>query len=813
MKGLLTVFAGAAITAGSAWAEGLQDYPICPTPFTAVRVEDGFWGARLETNRTVTIGYAFKKCEETGRIDNFAKAARLIPGSFRGTPFDDSDVYKVIEGASYSLATHPDPQLDAYLDGLIAKIAAAQEPDGYLYTARTIHPDNPPGIASPKRWLNDCGDLQGKYGDSHELYNAGHLYEAAVAHYRATGKRTLLDVAIRNADLVASVWGPGKLEIPSGHPEIELSLVKLYRVTGNRTYLNLAHFLLECRGRGKGISQAQYANHKPVAAQTELVGHAVRSVYMVCAMTDIAAILGDAPYRQAVDAMWFDMASHKLALTGGLGARHGGEAMGDAYELPNAEAYNETCAGIANALWNHRMFLLTGDGKYLDVLERVVYNGVLSGVSLSGDRFFYVNPLAADGNNTFNQGHSDRFPWTGCACCPVNIARFIPSVPGFAYATRGRCIYVGLYLSCVAEIPLGNGKVTLRQTTDYPWSGHVRLEVLSEASSEWELKLRVPGWSVGDAVPSDLYRYLTPSGAVPQLTVNGDPVRWEKASGFAGVRRTWKRGDVVEWELPMPIRRVVANEKVAADAGLVALERGPLVYCVEGSDEDGHVSHLVLDDDVALTSEWRPSLLGGVTVLRGRAAGTYRLEDGSAERRTTELTAVPYQVWCHRGANAMAVWLPRTADKSVPLPRPTLAGTAKALASHTAPGDTLGALNDQIVPARSGDTSIPRFTWWDHKGSAEWVQYDFPQPVRVGSADVYWFDDEGRGLCRVPQSCKLTWYDGSQWHQMDKASETGVGKDRFNHLTFAPVTLSSLRLEVQLKPGFSGGILEWRVSP
>jgi len=813
MKGLTAVFLGVSAVAISAQAEELKDYPIRPTPFTSVKVEDGFWGARLETNRTVTVGYAFKKCEETGRIDNFAKAARLMPGSFRGTPFDDSDVYKVIEGAAYSLATHPDPKLDAYLDELIAKIAAAQEPDGYLYTARIIHPDNPPGIAGPKRWLNDCGDLLGKYGDSHELYNVGHLYEAAVAHYQATGKRTLLDVAIRSADLVASVWGPGKLEIPSGHPEIELSLVKLYRVTGKRAYLDLARFLLECRGRGKGIPMAQYANHKPVSEQTELVGHAVRSVYMACAMTDIAAILGDEPYRHAVDAMWSDMASHKMALTGGLGARHGGEAMGDAYELPNAEAYNETCAGIANALWNHRMFLLTGDGKYLDVLERVIYNGVLSGVSLSGDRFFYVNPLAADGSHAFNQGHSDRFPWTGCACCPVNIVRFIPSVPGFAYATRGRSLYVDLYLSCVAEIPLGNDKVTLRQTTDYPWSGHVRLEVLSDASSEWELKLRVPGWAMGEAVPSDLYRYLSPPEAAPQLSVNGHPVRLEIAHGFASLTRTWKRGDAVEWELPMSIRRVVANAKVAADAGLVALERGPLVYCVEGADENGHVSHLVLGDDVALTAERRPSLLGGVTVLRGQASGAFRLENGSAERRPAALTAVPYQVWCHRGSNAMAVWLPRTADKAVPLPLPTLAGEAKTLASHTATGDTLLALNDQIVPARSGDTSIPRFTWWDHKGSAEWVQYDFAHPVCVKSMEVYWFDDEGRGSCRVPQSYKLTWYDGSQWHQMERVSGTGVEKDRFNRVTFDPVTLSSLRLEVQLKPGFSGGILEWRVFP
>ena len=813
MKSVWIICAAAVTVRLSAGAEELKDYPIRPTPFTAVKVEDGFWGARLETNRAVTVWYAFKKCEETGRIDNFAKAARLMPGSFRGTPFDDSDVYKVIEGAAYSLATHPDPKLDAYIDGLISKIAAAQEPDGYLYTARTIHPDNPPGIASPKRWLNDCGDLKGKYGDSHELYNVGHLYEAAVAHYQATGKRTLLDVAIRSADLVTSVWGPGKLEIPSGHPEIELSLVKLYRVTGKRAYLDLSRFLLECRGRGKGIPSAQYANHKPVTEQNELVGHAVRSVYMACAMTDIAAILDDEPYRHAVDAMWSDMVSHKMAVTGGLGARHGGEAMGDAYELPNAEAYNETCAAIANVLWNHRMFLLSGDAKHLDVLERVLYNGVLSGVSLSGDRFFYVNPLASDGTYPFNQGHSDRFPWTGCACCPVNIARFIPSVPGFAYATRGRSVYVGLYLASVAEIPLGNDKVALRQVTDYPWSGKVRFEVLSNTAGEWEMKLRVPGWATGETVPSDLYRIVSPAVPGPRLTVNGEPVKVMKAQGFAGVTRTWKRGDVVEWELPMPVQRVAADEKVRNNIGLAALERGPLVYCIEGVDQSGHVTQLVLADDAILTAEQQTSLLGGVSVLRGQATETFRREDGSVAQRPVELTAVPYHVWCHRGHNPMAVWLPRTADRATPLPYPTLAGEAKALASHTNPADTAAALNDQILPANSGDASIPRFTWWEHKGTVEWVQYDFSKPTKTGSVEVYWFDDEGRGACRVPQSYTLSWHDGTQWHPVANASAAGLLKNRFNRVTFDPVTLSALRLEVQLQPDFSGGLLEWRVLP
>lgn len=794
-------------------ADGQEDYPVRPVPFTAVKVGDGFWRNRLETNRTVTVWYAFRKCEETGRIDNFAKAARRMPGSFRGTPFDDSDVYKVIEGASYCLATQPDPQLDAYLDALIAKIAAAQEPDGYLYTARTIHPDNPPGIASPKRWLNDCGGLKGNYGDSHELYNAGHLYEAAVAHYQATGKRTLLDVAIKNADLVASAWGPGKLDIPSGHPEIELALVKLYRITGKRTYLDLSRFLLECRGHGKGIATTQYANHKPVTEQTEFVGHAVRSAYMASAMTDIAAILDDKSYRSAVDAMWSDMAAHKMAVTGGLGARHGGEAMGDAYELPNAESYNETCAAIANALWNHRMFLLTGDGKYLDVLERAIYNGVLSGVSLGGDRFFYVNPLASDGRQLFNHGHNTRFPWTGCACCPVNIARFIPSVPGFAYATRGRSVYTGFYLPGTAEIAVDGGKVALRQTTDYPWNGKVRIEVLSTAGGEWELKLRIPGWAAGKTVPTDLYRFADAPEGTPVIRVNGQPVPSLAGQGFVGVKRAWARGDTVELELPMPVRRIVAHEKVAADAGLMALERGPLVYCLEGVDHGGNVSKLFVENKAGLVPERRPDLLGGITLLRGTAAESVRLGNGAVETRPADLTALPYYAWCHRGPTPMSVWLSPRAEGATPMPFPTLASRAHPTASHTHASDTTAALNDQAVPSKSADASIPRFTWWDHKGSSEWVQYDFTQSERVSSAEVYWFDDEGTGACRVPQSWTLTYYDGTKWLPVANASGFGTAKDRFNRVTFDAVTTTAVRLETRLQPAYSGGILELRLAP
>ncbi len=636
-------------------AEPKPDYPVGPVPFTRVQFADGFWMPRLATNRAATVPYDFKKCEETGRIDNFAKAAKLMPGNFRGIPFDDSDVYKVIEGASYSLALGADPELDKYLDDLIAKIAAAQEPDGYLYTARTIHPDNPPGRASKKRWLNEFGDLiRGQ--DSHELYNAGHLYEAAVAHFQATGKRTLLQVALKNADLVASVWGPGKLTIPSGHQEIEIGLVKLYRVTADKKYLDLAKFLLDQRGRG---GNTYYSDHLPVVKQTEAVGHAVRSCYMYAAMADVAALTGDTAYLGAIDRLWDNVVGKKLYLTGGVGARPGGEAFGGDYELPN-RAYNETCAAIANALWNYRMFLLHGDAKYLDVLERILYNGFLSGVALGGDRFFYPNPLEADGQAKFNMGSATRQPWFDCACCPVNVVRFMPSIAGYVYATRGQAIYVNLFAGGSGKVTLGNNTIQLVQETRYPWDGQVRLTLQPVKAGTFALKIRLPGWTQGRPVPSDLYRYDNAAADPAIIKVNGKPVTAKVEQGFLEFSRRWKKGDTVEVGLPMPIRRVLAHEAVKADQGRVALERGPVVYCVEGIDHGGRVRNLVLADDVKLTTEWRPDLLGGLTVIRGQALAVEKDEHGATTTASVPFLAIPYYAWSHRGPGEMAVWLPRT---------------------------------------------------------------------------------------------------------------------------------------------------------
>ena len=801
----LQLSAGALVAANS-----IKDYPIQPVPFTAVRVEDGFWSPRLETNRQTTVWYDFKKCEESGRIDNFAKAGGLMSGGFRGIPFDDSDVYKVIQGAAYTLATHPDPKLDAYLDALIAKIAAAQEPDGYLYTARTLKSDHL--RAGKDRWLNERG-AQNPGEDSHELYNLGHLYEAAAAHYQATGKTNLLHVARRSADLVASVWGKGKLEIPSGHQEIELGLVKLYRVTHDEKYLKLAKFLLDCRGNGNYTMPSghfggyYYSDHKPVTEQTEAVGHSVRSTYMYSAMADVAAIMGDAAYAKAADALWQSVVGRKIYLTGGIGADAGTEGFGPDYSLPN-DSYNETCAAIGNALWNQRMFLLHGDAKYVDVLERIIYNGFLAGVAMTGDKFFYPNPLICDGKHKFNHGSLERAPWFDCSCCPVNDVRFFPEIAGYIYATRGDELYVNLYMGGTAPAQVAGTTLKVTQQTRYPWDGQVRLTVNPEKAADFALNLRIPGWARNDPLPSDLYRY--DDGIKPKVTlsVNGQPLEYSLAKGYATIRRKWQAGDVVSLDLEMPVRRVVAHPKVTADAGRVAIERGPLVYCFEGADHDGKVLQLALPDNAAFEPQFRADLLGGVTVLRGQGKAARRRADGSIEAAATDLNAVPYYAWCHRGPNQMQVWMPRRPNLASPLPIPTVATLARPSASHCNGQDTVEALNDGQEPKNSADLSLPRMTWWEHKGTVEWVQYDLEKPAALSIARVYWYDDHGG--CRLPQSWRLLYRDGEAWRPVENTSDYTTEPDRYNRVTFKPLTTSALRLEVQLRPGVSGGILEWK---
>ena len=650
---------------------GAKDYPRKPVPFTQVKVTDAFWAPRIETNRAVTIPLIFKKCEETGRIDNFAIAGGLMKGKYKGQRYNDTDVYKTVEGASYSLAVHPDAGLDAYIDALIAKIAAAQEPDGYLFTARTTDPTHPqPGIGA-ERWVEE--------NVSHELYNAGHLYEAAVAHFHATGKRTFLDVALKNADLVASVFGPDKRHGFPGHQVIEMGLVKLFRVTGNEKYLYLAKYFLDQRGHDVKLTvyppgsrfaiyndAEQIQAHKPIFEQAEAVGHAVRAAYMYSGMADIAALTGSKDYVRAVDRLWDNVVTRKMSITGGIGARHERESFGADYELPNLTAYNETCASIGGAFWNLRMFLLHGDAKYIDVMERTIYNGLISGVSLDGKAFFYANPLEADGKFEFNQGFKTRAPWFDTACCPGNVARFIPSFPGYIYATEGDALYVNLFVGSTATVDLASGHVTVLQETRYPWDGKVRIVVEPEKESEFTVAVRIPGWALGRPMLGTLYRYNQEVGmagaaakteagagtgdiAGPEkeitLKVNGNPVVLDTEKGFVRIRRTWKKGDSIDLDLPMLVHRVVADAAVKDDAGRVAFERGPLVYCAEAADNEGRALDLEVAGDSSFAAEFRSDLLNGVVILKGKAA------DGR------DLTLVPYFAWSNRGVGEMAVWI------------------------------------------------------------------------------------------------------------------------------------------------------------
>jgi len=794
------MLACAASFAGSAPAP-VRDYPFKPVPFTDVHLNDVFWAPRIETNRVFTIPFAFEQCEKSGRMDNFVRAAAALRGERLTNdrpppyPFDDTDPYKVLEGASYALSVQPDPKLKAYLDGLIKEIGQAQEPDGYLYTARTINPKHPHDWSGSERWLRDPDQ-------SHELYDAGHLFEAAAAHYQATGERSLLEIAIKEANLLCRTFGPDKLHIWPGHEIVEMGLAKLYRATGDQRYLDLAKFFVDVRGPG-GDDYHQ-SRIKPVD-ETQAVGHAVRAGYLYSGMADVAALTGDQDYLKAIDAIWQDTVRTKLYLTGGIGALGAGEAFGKEYELPNLSAYCETCAAVANDYWNLRLFLLHGDSKYVDVMERTLYNGLISGVSLDGKKFFYPNPLESDGQH-------ERSPWFGCACCPGNITRFLASIPGYVYAQQGSDLYVNLFAAGTASIRLDSGRtVKLTQATRYPWDGGVKLVVEPDRSGKFSIRVRIPGWAREEAVPSDLYRFLDPSNEKVTLAVNGKQVPISLDKGYVRLNRSWKRGDVIDLQLPMPVRRVIANDKVTDDLGKVALQRGPLVYCLEWPEaKGGHVVNLLLPDGAFLTAEPRPDLLGGVVVLRGQAQGLrYADAHKRVDQASTEITAIPYYAWANRGRGEMAVWLARNNSSARPLPFPTLASLSKASAS----GGDARALNDQSEPRSSGVHSSRFLHWWPRKGTKEWVQYDFPKTSRVGAVEVYWFDDTGRGECRLPKSWSLFYRQSGEWKPVINPSPYGCAGDRYNRTTFDPVVTDGLRIEVQLPDGFSSGIHEWRVEP
>jgi DUF1680 family protein len=651
MKRLLIVLS---FYCGAAYAQ-TKDYPIKPVSFTDVKLSDRFWTSRIETNRTVTIPASFARCENTGRVKNFEMAAARSGKFCTKFPFDDTDIYKTVEGASYSMAVHPDAKLDAYVDSLITIVGKAQESDGYLYTARTIDPLHPHPWSGPERWVKE-NEL------SHELYNSGHMFEAAAAHYLATNKRNFLDIALKNADLLVKTFGPGKRHVAPGHEIVEMGLVRLYRITGKKEYLDLAKFFIDERGHrtydktstDEWKNGMYWQDNEPVIAQDDAEGHAVRAMYLYSGMADVAALTGDKEYITAIDKIWNNMVGKKIYVQGGIGAVPGGERFGADYELPNTTAYNETCAAIGDVFWNQRMFLLHGESKYIDVLEKVLYNGLISGVGLDGKTFFYTNAMQVTNGVTHHELEPERSGWFECSCCPTNMARFLPSLSGYMYAQKGNSVFVNLFIAGTANIEVGDKKVSIVQSNNYPWNGALSFAITPEAPTNFSMRIRIPGWARAEAIPSDLYAFQNKSAAKIGLKLNGKAVAYKVENGYAIINRQWNKGDKVELNLPMEVKKVIANKALGDDKGKTALQRGPIMYCAEWKDNGGNVSNLTIPANAIFKPVAEPGLLNGVTVLKGQVLSKAK---GEAAKKV-ELTAIPYYSWANRGKGEMTVWFP-----------------------------------------------------------------------------------------------------------------------------------------------------------
>lgn len=620
--------------------ESTLGYKIEPVDIQKVKVTDEFWLPIIKRVQEKTIEYAIEKCEEEGRLDNFLIAGGEMEGTVKGEmPFDDTDVYKIIEGASNSLITAPNKELEAVLDSLVSIVKVGQEADGYLTTWRTINPAKPPAT-----WVKtEKGVRWDGLFMSHELYNAGHLYEAAAVHYKATGKRNFLDIAIKNADLMVKTFGDGEGKIGAvpGHQIIETGLIKLYEITGEETYINLAKYFLDNRGNPNNheLFGAYSQDHLPVTQQKEVTGHAVRAVYMYAAMTDIAAIKNDSLYEKATYNLWENMVHKKIYLTGGIGAKHDGEQFGDNYELPNLTAYSETCAAIGSVYWNHRLHRLTGDVKYYDVIERTLYNGLISGLSLTGKEFFYPNALESDGVYKSNRGSCTRQSWFDCSCCPTNVIRFIPSISGLLYSKQHNTIYVNLYASSTADVVLENNNVTIFQETEYPLNGNVSVTISPEKTSEFTVKFRIPGWSRNEVLPSNLYTYTNSLNANSKITIDGKVQDAISKDGYYSITKEWKKGEKVILDFPMSVRKVIADERIEDDINKMALEYGPIVYAVEEVDNKTNFDAITVSSTDEFTVK-KESILGGVNTLNN-----------------DKLKAIPYYTWSNRGVGKMKVWL------------------------------------------------------------------------------------------------------------------------------------------------------------
>jgi len=804
-KRFLTTVVVLSALAASAFARGQTPHQLLPVPNPKVILEDEFWSPKLKVWREVTIPDCFSKFEKDGPLTNFDKIRDGTGGDHGGPPWYDGLIYEMIRGSADFLATERDAELERRLDGYIERIAAAaaRDPDGYPNTYTQLKEPN-------HRWGLNGGDDKWQ----HDVYNAGALVEAAVHYYHATGKARLLETAVNLANHMADVMGPPpRMNVVPGHSLGEEALVKLYLLFREEPelksrmlapveperYLKLAEFWIENRGHHEGRQSygAYGQDHQPVLQQETIEGHAVRATLLCAGLAAAARVNGREDYVAAARRLWDNMVQRRMYVIGGLGAVAGHEGFGSDYALPN-NGYLETCAAIGAGFFHHNMNLLLADARYADELERALFNGVLSGVSLKGDTYFYENPLEAGKDR-------QRWAWHGCPCCPPMFLKIMGALPGYIYAQESGAVYVNQFIGSRASMTINGAKVLLKQTSRYPWEGEIRLSVEPENETEFALNVRLPGWC-GD----------------PRLRVNGKPFAlFDRVRGYARLQRRWGRGDTVELSLPMPVQRIKAHPKVEADLGRAALRRGPLVYCLEATDNGGHVRNLVLPPETQLAASYRPELLGGVTVIQGQALALHSapwpepLYLSSADVPgvdRVEFTAIPYFANANRQPGEMRVWIPETFGLAEPLPLPTLASRATPSASHCWQKDTVAALNDQIEPAASDDTKIPRFTWWDHRGAKEWVEYDFAQEEKVSAVAVYWWDERRiKAQCRVPQSWQVLFKTGDEWKPVPGASAYLTEMDCFNRVAFDAIETRALRLEVQLQPEWSGGILEWRV--
>ena len=801
-------------------------YPVTPASFETVTLTDDFWLPRLQTQRRVLVPYSFQQTRQA--LADLEVAAAILAGDkLEQLPgpqrFRTSDLFKVMEGAAYLLAVQRDALLEQQMDEIIQVIASSQEPDGYLHPARTLYPRLP---------IDMMGDGKYAYEDhSHELYICGHLYEAAVAYFRATGKRSLLDVAKKNAQHVERVFFTGDpayndgkpVNQAPGHQEIELALVKLAEATDNPRYLKLAQRFLDIRGvthrpEGEGVFSPTYAQqHAPVTKQTEPVGHAVRATYLYAGMADVAAMLGIDAYDEALDKIWTNIVATRMHITGGLGAVHGIEGFGPEFDLPNADAFNETCAAVGNVFFNFRMFLLKRDAKYLDVAEVALYNNVLAGVNFAGDRFFYVNPLAADGSRPFNHGHAGRAPWFGTACCPTNLARLVPQVPGMIFATDDDGLYLGLYAASRTIATLGGVPTEVIEETKYPYDGRVSVTLRPNNPASFAVRLRVPTWTGDRFVPGDLYRYAEGKEPPPiELRLNGEPIDFEAVDGFAVVERQWQPGDRLEFNLPMPVRANRCRDEVEADRGRIAVTRGPLVYCAEAVDHEQHVfNYLLTADSVARHVDEKVIAIADHEVL----AVTVDAEqaDSSGALQPARLTLVPYFAWDNRGVSSMEVWIPDN-ESTLRANAIVVSDNARRFtsvkASHTFDQDRAAAIVDGRLPAKSFDTSIPRWTSWPEIGKPQTIELELAKPTSVRTIEVYWYDDGG-GV-QVPDRWSLDVEREGAWEPfaLYNTDAYGVAADQYNVVHPAePLTTGRLRLQLWPHAEAAVGILEVIVEP